>query len=441
MDFLIAFLVFAAAMVASVITGFSMVIPLVVGYFAFSAVALHRGCKIRQVGTFTMEGFKKGSVVALVMLCIGFLTAMWRAGGTILFFVYYGVSLITPSIFILAAFLLCALLSYALGTSFGVSGTMGVILMSIALAGGADPVITGGAIISGVYFGDRCSYASSSAILTAMLTDTDMEHNVPMMMKTAFLPIGLATVIYGVISFMHPMTGSDPEILREISENYSVAWPTVIPAIVMFVLPLLKVDVKITMLISAACAAVNAVLLQGMTPGATLLACIMGVKGNGTELGDMLAGGGLISMLEICVIILLSCSYSAIFDGADMLAPISQKMAGMMNRLGRFLSVTIVGMLSCMVFCNQTIADIVTSNLMKDAYRECGGSDMEFAMDIENSLIVFAGMVPWCLACKVPLTLIGAQWSSIPYAFTLYMIPLFYLFTKRLFFKSTVGKM
>ena len=39
-----------------------------------------------------------------------------------------------PSLFILVAFLLTVLLSYALGTSFGVASTAGVVLMALARA-------------------------------------------------------------------------------------------------------------------------------------------------------------------------------------------------------------------------------------------------------------------------------------------------------------------
>ncbi len=439
MDFLIAFAIFLTCMLGSVIKGFSMVIPLFIGLVAFSAVAFRRGCRLKEILKLIFKGVKKGMVVVLVMVCIGILTAMWRYGGTILFFVYYGVSIITPKVFILAAFLLSAILSYALGTSFGVSGTMGIILMSIAIAGGADTVITGGAILSGVYFGDRCSYASSSAILTAMLTDTDIQKNVPLMLKTGMPTILLVTLLYAVLSFTHPMNSANPEILDMIRSNYSVAWPTVIPALIMFVLPLFKVDVKITMLISAACAFGTAVLLEAVTPLAALKACVFGVLKDGTQLGDMLSGGGITSMLEICVILMISCSYSEIFQEANMLAPVTAKMTAMMKKFGRFTTVGVVGLLSCMVFCNQTIGDIVTVNVTKTAHEESGGSHEEFAMDIENSLIVLAGLVPWCLACKVPLALIGADFSSLPFAFSLYLLPIIYFFTKRWYFKN-LGK-
>ena len=66
------------------------------------------------------------------MAIIGFITAAWRVSGTITIFVYYGMKVITPPLFLMITFLLSCLLSYALGTSFGVAGTVGVIFMALA---------------------------------------------------------------------------------------------------------------------------------------------------------------------------------------------------------------------------------------------------------------------------------------------------------------------
>ena len=91
-------------------------------------------------------------IVSLDML-IGVVTALWRSSGTIAFFLYYGLQGIAPPLFVLMAFLLTTLLSFMLGTSFGVIGTGGVILITLARSGGVDLAITAGAIISGAYSG------------------------------------------------------------------------------------------------------------------------------------------------------------------------------------------------------------------------------------------------------------------------------------------------
>ena len=44
--------------------------------------------------------------------------------------------------------------------------------------------------------------------------------------------------------------------------------------------------------------------------------------------------------------------------------------------------------------------------------------------DMENSVILVAGLVPWCIASSVPLGMLGANARSIPAALYLWMVPL-----------------
>ncbi len=66
-------------------------------------------------------------------------------------------------------FLLYCGVSVLTGTSFGTAATMGAICMSMAAALCMDLRLVGGAVLSGVYFGDRCSLVSTSASLISEL--------------------------------------------------------------------------------------------------------------------------------------------------------------------------------------------------------------------------------------------------------------------------------
>ena len=87
------------------------------------------------------------------------------------------------------------LLSYALGTSFGVASTAGVVLMALARSGGVSEAVTAGVILSGIYFGDRGAPTSSCASLVAALTETDLYGNVRRMFQTAALPYRRAALL------------------------------------------------------------------------------------------------------------------------------------------------------------------------------------------------------------------------------------------------------
>ena len=148
MDLIIAFLVFLVCVAACMVLGKSLSWALLAGLICFALVGLRRGYSVRELSRMAAQEMKTAGKVLRILLLIGLLTALWRAGGTVAFFVRTGVSLITPNTFLLVAFLLPALFSMAFGSSFGVVGTAGVILMTIARSGGANLLAASGAIMS-----------------------------------------------------------------------------------------------------------------------------------------------------------------------------------------------------------------------------------------------------------------------------------------------------
>ncbi|MDD4376583.1 MAG: Na+/H+ antiporter NhaC family protein, partial [Eubacteriales bacterium] len=140
MNLPLGFALFIITMITCLVTDHTMVIALVIGLVGFVSIGIKKGYKIKELTSMGINGIKEATVVIEVMFLIGFITGIWRSAGTITYFVYNGIKLITPNLFIIITFLLCCVLSYALGTSFGVAGTAGVIFMALARSGGVDPI-------------------------------------------------------------------------------------------------------------------------------------------------------------------------------------------------------------------------------------------------------------------------------------------------------------
>ena len=104
------------------------------GLVLFWLLGLRQGFTHRQLWEMAWKKCRKSLIVVEVIFLIGIITGVWRVGGTISYCIVMGVELVTPGLFLVVAFLLCVALSYVLGTSYGVSSTMGVILMAL------DPV-------------------------------------------------------------------------------------------------------------------------------------------------------------------------------------------------------------------------------------------------------------------------------------------------------------
>jgi len=429
MDLLIAFLVFAAAMLLCLLWGakYAMLVALGVGLLAFFAVALRRGFHAPDLVRMAVKGAKRGLIVVRIFVLIGLLTALWRSGGTITFFVYHGIRLIPPNWFLLAGFGLTCLLGYALGTSFGITGTVGVILMTLARSGGVPPALMAGVVLSGAYFGDRTSPASSCANLVATVTGTDIFQNVRGMLKSCLVPLLATTAVYGVLSPRYPLSAGDGVLLDVIAQNYDLSLLCALPAVLMLVLPLFKVNVRTAMALSSAAAFVLTVFRQNVPLLDALKACVLGYVPSDPALAEILSGGGLLSMLTVYCIILISSAYSGIFEGTRMLD-------GLQDQLGRLAEkITCCGVMAGMsaltigVFCNQTIGIMMIHQLLGPVYEKQGKDAGEMVQDIANTIVVMVALCPWCIACAVPLEMLGVGAEAIPRAVLMYLLPVWWL--------------
>lgn len=424
------FVLFLAMVAGCLAAGLSVAWALLGGLGLFWALGRRQGFTHRQLWEMAWKKCQKSLIVVEVIFLIGIITGLWRVGGTIPYCIVMGVKLVTPGLFLVVAFLLCVALSYVLGTSYGVSSTMGVILMALARSGGVDPTIAAGVILSGVYFGDRCSPASSAASLVAAVTDTDLYRNVRQMLRTGLLPTLLTLGAYGFLSWRNPLSRMDQGVLDALRGSFSLSWLALLPAAVMFLLPLCKVPIKWAMAGSIAVSAVLAVAVQGFTPRQVLLAAWEGYHPADTALNAVLGGGGVTSMMVSYIIVILTGLYSGILEGTGDLEPLQHKAETMAGRIGAFPAMIVVSALTAMVLCNQAVTSILSEQLL----HRCYDDREEMAMDIENSGILIAGLVPWSIACSIPLAMLGAGSSALLYALLLWLIPLCYLFTKRFFY-------
>lgn len=430
MELLVAVAVFLACVAGCMVLGLSLAWALLAGFFCFFIVGMRRGHSAGAIWRMALSGMGSALKVLRILLLIGLLTALWRAGGTVAFFVQAGVSLITPNTFVLVAFLLPAVFCMAFGSCFGVVGTAGMILMTIARSGGADLTVTAAAIMSGIYVGERLSPASSSAALTAAVSGVDQREFQANMWRTTPLPFFLAVAVYGGLSLLYPIQRVDAQVMAALEEGFRLTWPTAVPAVVLLGLPWLKVSAVMSIAVSCGLSALCALLVQGMGAGELLRACVLGYQPAQPTLADIMSGGGLISMVNVVFIVLLSCSYSGMFQGTGLLKPVTDQLGRLIDRIGLFATHVVVSLGCCALFCNQTVGIVMSAQLMKEEYRRRGIDPMELAVNIGNSVINLAGLVPWAIAATVPMTTMGVGPAILPLAVYLYLLPLCHWLTK-----------
>ena len=420
--------IFSAALLACILSDVSILFALVFGLMIFSFYAAELGNSPRKIFSMWAAGVRPIKPVLITLILIGIVTAYWRAAGVIPAIIFFTADFFSPAIILLMTFWLCGLISTLTGTAFGTAATMGIICGSIAENLGVPIWLTGGAILSGCYLGDRCSPMSTSALLVATLTRTDIFKNLVGMIKTSIVPLILASALYLVAGIFFAGDGATTVNAKEIfSRTFEINFFVLIPAILIVVLSLFRLKVQLMMTASIlACAAV-AIFFQGVGGFELIKIAALGFYPSDAQLAKILSGGGIISMANVVAIVCLSSCYAGIFQATGFLNRLENFMIRLGKKFSSFASVLVAAVVTSMIACNQTLAIMLTHQLCKKVEPRAE----IFAIQIENSAVVISPMIPWSIASVIVLMPISAPKISILAAWYLYLIPICCLASRR----------
>ncbi|MGF1676951.1 MAG: Na+/H+ antiporter NhaC family protein [Rivularia sp. (in: cyanobacteria)] len=424
---LIFFLFFSfVLLLISVFKGYFIVYPLLASITALFFLLVKRGFKPKKLFTLAWIGSKKSFSVISILLLIGVVIAVWMMAGTVPAIVYYGIQMINPSYFIVSAFLLTIFVSLLIGTSFGTVSTIGIALMIMASGSSVNPHLIAGAIIAGAYFGDRCSPMSSSANLISIITQTKIHTNIRRMLKTTFLPLVVSTIVYLLLSIANPVKFEQQNITFEISRLFNINAIVLLPALAILLLAWLRIEIKISMLISIIIGLFISIYIQGYSFFDIFRYMLLGFQlSEDSSLKNIILGGGIISMAKVSLIVIVSTAFAGLFSGTKILESVEIYLKKAKSRSNLFLGTNLVGIASAAFGCTQTIAILLTEELVRDNYQENKIDNYQLAVDLENSVVVLSPLIPWNIAGLVPATVLMTDSGFIPFAFYLYFVPLF----------------
>lgn len=411
---------FAAALFICVALDIPVLVALLVGFCLFFGYGLYKKHTVRAMWSFALTGMKTVKNILITFLLIGVITALWRACGTIPYIVYYATAVCSPKIMVLLTFLLCCLISFLTGTSFGTAATMGVICVTMANSMGIPILFSGGAVLSGALFGDRCSPMSTSALLVSTLTKTNLYTNIKNMVKTAVIPFLLTAAVYFAIGLLMQPQSNQTDVREIFAAHFNLHPAMLLPAVAIVILSLCKVKVKIAMTVSIAVSTVVALTVQKMEIIALLKAAILGFSPADGDLAALLSGGGMKSMVNAVLIVCISASFSGMFDGTHLLDALQEKIAHLAKKTTPYTAVCLTSILTVIIASNQTLAIMLTHQLSVPTEPD----NEKMALHLEDTAVVISPLVPWSIAGAVPLASVGAPNFCMLTAFYLYLLPL-----------------
>ena len=296
-------------------------IPLLVGIIVASLVAMFSlGYTWDEVEKGAIETIQLSMQAILILMIIGSLIGTWILSGTVPAMIYYGLKILSPSIFLVATMIICSIVSLATGSSWTTAGTVGIALIGVGQGLGIPTPIVAGCIVSGAYFGDKMSPLSDTTNLAPAMAGSTLFEHIRYMFYTTVPSYLIAMVLYGIIGARYAGKALDTAnidlILNAISSNFNISPLLILPPIIVIILVLLKIPALPGLVSGTVLGGLFAAIFQGSGIGDIIDAAHYGVSvETGVELvDDLLSGGGLDGMMWTVSLILLAMVFGGIME-------------------------------------------------------------------------------------------------------------------------------
>lgn len=212
-----------------------------------------------------------------------------------------------------------------------------------------------------------------------------------------------------------------------LSRFFDVSPVVLLPPAIALTFALFKVDILIVIAAGIASVVPLCLCVQDMGALEVLRTALAGYMAPDASV-VVVAGGGLVSMVDAVQIVCIMSAYAGIFEETPLLSGVERAVAGISTRLSGYVATLAVSVFSSVISCNQTLAIMLTHQLCRDI--DCAPE--EHALDLEDSVVLTAGLVPLSIAGAVPLASMGAPVASMALAAYLHAVPVWRLAAGRL---------
>lgn len=432
---LLVFIIFAVAICILLKTGGPMI-----GLF-MSWIIIYLFCKILRIEFGRIIGGAYEAIRVVVptvclLMAIGVMIGTWLQSGTIATIIVGGLRLIDPTWLLPLTLLFCAVLSLVTGTSYGSVGSAGVAMMAIGNAMGIHPGMVAGAVICGSMFGDKISPLSDTTNLAPAVAGAKLGNHVRSMLWTTLPPFLISLILFTVLGIRQTSgdysAGDLNLYIEALNGEFQLGLVTLIPAVLIIVLLLLKVDAIVALGISAVAAGAVSVFWQGASLQSVIQVAYNGYS-TGIENGilqTILNRGGMSSMLQYVAIICFAVGMGGMLEKLGVLENILEMIVSHIRSDGTLILATLlVGYVVSLISCSQPMAHVLTGRLMAPLFKDRKIAPEILSRCLEDAGTLAGPMIPWHGYCVYMSGTLGVAWAAFfPYLFLLYLTPFFSVF-------------
>ncbi|MBT9156488.1 MAG: Malate-2H(+)/Na(+)-lactate antiporter [Firmicutes bacterium] len=345
--------------------------------------------------------------------------------------IYYGLQILSPSIFLVATFFICCVVSLATGTSWGTAGTVGIALTGIGIGLDVPPGMVAGAVVSGAYFGDKISPLSDTTNLAPAVAGSSLFAHVKHMLYATIPALVISAVLYGVLGLRFAGRALDAErinvILNALRDNFAISPWLLIPPLVVIGLIALKVPALPGLITGSVVGGLFAAVFQRATVGAIISAAHYGFEiDSGVEAVDRLLNrGGLDKMMWTVALIICALVFGGVLEKTGMLEAVGKKMFAAAKSTGSLVLSTVLACLGTNILAaDQYLAIVLPGRLFKDEYAKRDLAPKNLSRALEGAGTVTSALIPWnTCGAFMAATLGVAPQVYLPFAFFNLLVP------------------
>mgnify|MGYP000886643221 CR=1 FL=1 len=391
-------------------------IALLLAALAASVIGLFRGFTWHNLQDGVVKSISSALPAILILLLIGALAGTWMMSGVVPTMIYYGLKVLNPTIFLVAACIVSAIVAVATGSSWSTIATVGVALLGIGNALGLHPGMIAGSIISGAYFGDKMSPLSDTTNLAPAMAGTDLFTHIRYMAYTTVPSIIITLVIFLILGFSvdtgTASVGVD-EMLKALESRYYISPVLMIVPLAVIFMIIKKVDAVPALFIGSLLGVVAAIVFQpevvkeisgvstdyvkaSYVAAMQAMALDTAVITDVAEVNDLLGTGGMFGMMNTIWLIVCAMTFGGIMEACGLLQKITRTVVQFARSTGSLIATTA----GTCVFFNATASDqylaiVVPGRMFADTYEDRGLAPENLSRTLEDSGTVTSVLFPW----------------------------------------------
>ncbi|MEC8680263.1 MAG: Na+/H+ antiporter NhaC [Bacteroidota bacterium] len=394
----------------------SIQIVLILSSALAASIAFKLGFTWKEIQSGILKSINSSMASILILFLVGSLAGSWLLSGIVPAFIYYGIQILNPNIFLFAACIICIIVSMATGSSWTTSATIGIALIGIGKALNISDGLIAGAILSGAYFGDKMSPLSDTTNLAPAMAGSDLISHIKYLTITTVPSIVISLIIFIFLGLnINSSIENDNALLISniIYEKFYIS--PVLFLVPLFVIFLIYKKVKAvpSLFLGVILGAVFALIFQTNLvievsdfKGETWISLFSGImkslygsikiETSNELVNELLSSDGMYGMMKTIWLVISAMIFGGVMEKAGFLNKISSFIIDRVNSTGSLVASTS----GTCVFFNLTASDqylsiVVPGKMYSKIYKEKGLAPENLSRTLEDSGTVTSVLVPW----------------------------------------------